>query len=61
VDAYIVYCRAKWCATLLEACLLHLDEIYLVDEGFILLSCGIGKEFFAFVGNLLLSKTLGEV
>ena len=40
----------KWCATFLEACFLHVDEIYLVDEGFILLSCGIGKKISAFVG-----------
>jgi hypothetical protein len=54
VDDYLVYCGAKWCATLLEASLLHVDEIYLVNEGFILLSCGIGKEFSAFVGNFFL-------
>jgi hypothetical protein len=54
VDAYLVYCGAKWCATFLEACRLHIDEIYLVVEGLILLSCGIGKEFSAFAGNFFL-------
>jgi hypothetical protein len=54
VDAYLVYCGAKWCTTFLEACLLHFDDIYFINEGFILLSCGIGKEFSAFVGNFFL-------
>ena len=50
----LVYCGAKWCATFLETSLWHVDEIYVVDEGFILLYYEIGKEFSAFVGNFFL-------
>lgn len=55
----------KWCALLLEAYRLHVDEFYLVNEGFILLFCGNGEEFSTmlvisscFIS--FLSKTLAE-
>jgi hypothetical protein len=40
--------------TSLGGLFLHVDGICLVIQGFILLSCGIDKEFFAFVGNFFL-------
>jgi hypothetical protein len=53
--------------TYLEGLFLHVDGIYLVNLGFVLLSCGIGKRISAFCWYfsscfmLYLFKTLGRV
>jgi hypothetical protein len=50
----LVYCGAKWYALLLESYFLLVDGIYFVKLGFILLSCGIGKEISVFCWYFLL-------